>query len=477
MKKEVLVPSHHTLGRAALLTTLLGIAASGCTNANSPSSGRPELAERWFRRAEQDFNEVKIDPAYEAIHKALAIAPDDPEIRMLGGRIALVRLEYDESLRLLNALPGSEAAALRGRAHWYRGDLSPAAEEFETILDDPEVRDEWAKAVVVLARSGGGRTPFTLSGEPRAVVEMAQVSDIAPYLVVPVEIDGDDRLALVATGIADVVVDSSNFAEPSWVSLRFKSRRIGPELEQSSGLEVTDVPALSQDLSSISKEVNAPISALIGVSMLRQLNATIDYAGHQFIVRKDAAQPPPSATKVPVYYGKGGGMVLSTGLGGDDGARGTLFVDSIMRFPLALDDRGWIKAGLVPGDLTPVPGDPSQKLKGGTVPTIRLGSFRLDQVPGIYGSQVPDIEKGLQFDIDGVMGAPVLAMYRMTFSDGGRVMYLEDDTELRAIVSAPPSAAGAAPPGVGLPGPINEGQPPLGLPQLPGPAPVPGPKQ
>ncbi|MBK6515404.1 MAG: hypothetical protein IPM79_27165 [Polyangiaceae bacterium] len=467
------MPSLRSTALAALLAgASLGLASTGCDDPKTPVASRPENAERWFRRAEQDYNDARISDAHDAVQKALAIAPADPEIRMLGGRIALVRLEYGESLRLLDQLPGSEAASMRGRAHWYLGELSSAADELEILLGDPEVRDDWAKGVMTLARSGGGRAPLTVSGEPRAVVEMAHVSDVAPYLVIPVEIDGDEKLALIATGIAEVVVDSAAFAEPTWISLRFRTRRIGTEIEPSPGLEVTDVPALTKDLSGISKEVNAPISALIGVNVLRQLNATLDYGGHQFVVRRDAPQPPPNATKVDVFYGKGGGMVANASLGAADDARAALYVDSSLRFPLALDERGWVKAGLVPGDLAPFPGDPTQKLRGGTVPTLRLGAFRLDQIPGVFGPDVADIERGLRFDIDGVLGAPVLAMYRITFADGGRVVYLEDDSELEQIMSAPPQpGAGPGP----LPGPVNEGQPPMPLPQLPGPSLLPGP--
>ncbi len=453
--------------------------SAACTDAKAPENVRSKEADRWFKRAERDFNDVKVEDAHDAIERALAMAPKDPEIRLLGGKIALVRLEFDESLRLLNDLPGTEAHALRGRAYWFRGQVSPAADEFEAMLNDPDVRDDWAKSIAGLARRGEGREPFTISGQPRAIVELAHTTDAAPYLVVPVEIDGEDRLAVVATGIPEMVVDSAAFAEPSWISMRFKTRRMGvPDLEPGGYLEVNDVPALTQDLSGISKEVNAPITALIGVSVLRRLNATVDYGGHQFVVRKEEAPPPHSATKVPLYYAKGGGMVMNTSFGANDDSRATLFVDSMQRFPIALDDRGWVKAGLVPADLAAVQGDTSQKLKGGNVPTLKLGAFRIDQVPGVLGSNIADIERTLRIDVDGVVGSPVLAMYRITFSDGGRAMYLEDDTELQQILQTMgggggpvdvPGPTGPSP----NPGPIPTGPIPTG-PVPPGPVP-PGP--
>jgi hypothetical protein len=62
-------------------------------------------------------------------------------------------------------------------------------------------------------------------------------------LIVPLEISGEPALGLIATGTAEVVLDGKG-AEPSWVSLRFGEK-----------IEVRDVPALSKDLSGISRQV------------------------------------------------------------------------------------------------------------------------------------------------------------------------------------------------------------------------------
>ncbi len=461
-----------------LLTSVLGASAavSSCTEVRSPGSERPEAANKWFKRAEKDFGQARVDEAHEAIQKALSLAPGDPEVRLLGSRVALARLEYDETIRLLKGVQGSDAQALRGRAYWYRGDLSSAADELEGMLNDPEVRDDWAKAIATLARRGEGRTPFATSGAMLASVEMAQVSPIAPYLVIPVEIDGEQALAMVSTGMAEVVIDSSSRSEPSWISLRLGGR-----------LEVSDVPALTQDLTGVSKELGAPIKALLGVNLLRHLNVTIDYTGRQFVARTYAPQPPPNATRVNLYYARGGGMVISTPLGAADDSRAALFVDSGMRFPIALDEHGWEKAGITASDLKPIPGDPEQKLKEGVVPLLKLGAFDLRHVPGVFGAPVAEIEKGLKFDVDGIIGSPILANYRITLSDGGRIMWIEDDTLLQQMLNAPSPT-----PGMGGPGdPMNEGELPglgdpgglgpglqLGLPDSgPGPQMGPSPKE
>ncbi len=78
------------------------------------------------------------------------------------------------------------------------------------------------------------------------------------------------------------------------------------------------MPALTQDLSGVSKQIGAPVKALLGVNLLRRLNATIDYSGWQFVVRSFSPPAPPDATRVDVAFIKGGGMVLRSSLGPDE---------------------------------------------------------------------------------------------------------------------------------------------------------------
>ena len=170
-------------------------------------------------------------------------------------------------------------------------------------------------------------------------------------------------------------------------------------------------------------------------------------------------------------------MFLSTSLAGAD-SRAALFVDSSFRFPIALDERGWAKAGITASDLKVIPGDPEQKLKEGIVPMLKLGAFDVPHVPGVFGAPIAEVEKGLKFDIDGIIGTPLLAEYRLTFSDGGRMMWLEDDTALQALMQAGGPGQASGPPGPG--GPMNVGDPddqpgPLGMPPMFGPG-APGPK-
>lgn len=453
--------------RSSVLALAAAALLSGCSaGAASPDNGRPADAEKWFRRAQTDFTEADFSEAHDSIAKASQLVPDDVQVKALAAKIALSSLDYAEVLRLLKGVRTSEAAGLRGRAYWYKGELEAAADELDAMLNDPEVKDDWAKSISKLARRGAGRTPFVLSGGMLAAIEMVHVSQVAPYFIIPIEIDGESALAMLATGSAEVVLDSATRPEPSWVSIA-----LGQNPEAARRLEIHDVPALAQDLSGISKEVGAPIKALLGVNLLRHLNSTIDYEGRQFVARSYAPPPPPSATRLNLHYVRGGGMIVRGAMGSEKGPSAALLVDTSRPFPLALDAGGWKKAGLTVESLKLVQGDPEQKLREGIVPLLRLGAFDVPRVLGVYGIPVDSLEKLMGVDLDGVMGAGLLYQFRCTFGDDGRVLWIEDDTDLmrmmqqqrapeapentRDLNPAPslPPAPGALPPGAPPPAP------------------------
>jgi tetratricopeptide (TPR) repeat protein len=402
-----------------------------CTPAKSPGdvSGRAPLAQKWLERAKASYATVDLDDASDALKSALEAAPNDVEVRTWAGRVALARLDYAETLRLLQGVATTEARGLRGRAEWYAGDIDQAADELESMLQDPEAHDGWAKAIAGLARRGAGRKPFQQSGGIIAVAEMPRLPT-ASSLLVPIEIDGDQALAMVATGTAEVTLDSAARKEPSWVSIRFGGK-----------IEVKDVPAMVQDLSAISRQMNVPIKALLGVNLLRHLNATFDYIGGQFIVRNFAPPIPANASRVPVAYIKGGGMVMRSGFSSDKTSPpATLLLDTAMAFPLALDEDGWKKAGTDLAKLKPVGQD--SKLKQGVVPVVRLGTFDIPQVPAVYGTPIGDVEKNLDLPLDGVVGCGLLAAFRVTITDQGRSLWFEEVPVYQQQESAePPSKA------------------------------------
>lgn len=446
---------------------VLAIAAlclTGCPTAGGTAGARSPTANKWYERARTDFEHADVADARDSIKKALALEPKDPDVRKLAARIALAELDYAEALRLLKGLKGSDVSGLRGRALWYNGDLEAAADELDVMLNDPDIVDPWAKGVSKLARQGVGLAPFSMGGALLAAVDIAHIDPMWPAYVVPVEIAGESVLALISTGTAEVVLDSATRPEPSWVSIRFGGK-----------LEVHDVPALTEDLSGLSKQLGGtPIKALLGVNLLRHLHATLDYGGHQFVVRSFSPPPPPDATRVDLFYVRGGGMILRGKFGGEHGEPASLLLNTASQFPLELDEGGWKKAGVAVKDLKPFPQDPEQKLKEGLVPLLRLGAFDMTKVPGVFGTPVDQIEKQIGIDIDGIVGPALLAPFRVTFADQGRMMWLEDTNpalERFLAASAARMGSGEEPPpdqGPGIPDPLSPFGPSPGPGRAPG---------
>ena len=411
------------------MAVVVGVA--GCGAAGSGEAEWPPVGKKWFDRSAASFRQGDIEDAQVSIENALRIVGDREEVRILAARIALSQLQYDDAIKQLRGINTSDARSIRGRALWYAGRVDQAADELELLLSDPDVRDPWATDVAKLARRGAGRRPFRMTGGLLAVAEMPRVA--ATALIVPLDVNGEPALGMIATGTAEAVLDSSSGGDPAWVNLRFGER-----------VEVKDVPALTRDLSGISRQINAPIKILLGVNLMRHLHPTFDFTGGQFVVRTFEPPPPPHATTVRLNYVRGGGMLIRGALGADQTApKVSLLVDTSWTFPVALDDGGWKKAGVKLGSLETVP--TMTQFKHGLLPLVRVGAFELPQVTGIYGAPIAELEEGLDIDLDGLVGSGLLAPFRVTLVDGGRTMWLEDIPPEALRRERPPPAANPPP--------------------------------
>lgn len=367
---------------------------------------------------------------------------------MLAAKIALANLEYEQTLAFLKGIQSSKAQGLRARALWYSGKIDQAADALDTLLADPTVRDDWAKQVSHLARLGAGREPFRTAGGRLAVVEIPSGVNA---LLVPVEVNGDPALGMVATGSPETVIDSRGGSGPAWISLRFGER-----------LEVKDVPAISQDLSGLSRMLGgAPIKVLIGANLLRHLNPTLDLAGGQFVLRTTEPSAPPDATTVRVIYARGGGMTLRASAGSALApAQMPFFVNTMFGPPVALTDEGWDKAGIKVASLEQVPSQPS--LKWAVLPMVKLGEYGISNVAGVYPADVPTES---EIDFQGVIGLGLIGAFRVTLFDQGRGMWVEElapgalgppppeQPQPSVPAEAPPPAPSVSPPPATPPSP------------------------
>ena len=397
------------------LTFSLALASTACGDANSPD--RTPVADKWIALMKSAYKSGDFEEADRAAVQAVKVAPKDNEVRLLAAKIALTKLDYVRSLQLTEGLTTSEAHGIRGRALWYSGDIESAADELDALLQDPAVKDLWAVEISKLARRGQGRHPFSMEGGLLAAVDLPPAG---VALVVPCELEGEQILALVSTAIGEVIVDSSSRREAAWVNFRFG----GPAGQ----MEVHDVPALTQDLSGVSRQLHAPIKALLGVNLLRHAHVTFDRRGDQFIVRKSEPAAPPEASRVPLYYVRGGGMMMPIELSGGDAGRVSMMVDTTEPFAMALDDSSWKKAGVDLSSLRVAPDAPN--VKEGIVPKVRIGAFDVPQIPAIEGAPVETLKSTLEIDLGGILGAGMLSLFRVTYTDDGRAAWLESDPAL-----------------------------------------------
>ncbi|MCC6647549.1 MAG: hypothetical protein IT374_18515 [Polyangiaceae bacterium] len=418
-----------------------------CTEPRTPANAALSAgAQQWLDRSRASFSRGDFDDARDAAESAVAAAPKSTEAKVQAAKVHLARLEYAEVERVLKDVDGVEARGLRGRARWYADELEPAADDLDAVLADPASKDEWAKAISKLARRGVGRKPFQISGGLLAPVPMPRVR--GTHLVVPVEIDGEQALALIATGKGEVVLDSTTRKEPSWVQLRFGER-----------ITVKDVPTLVEDLSGISKELGAPIKALLGVNLLRRLSVTFDYGGEQFVVRTRAPSPPPNATRLSVNYALGGAMITRVVMKQGSAEMQPVLVNTLLPYPIALDDEGWRRAGVDLASLTAAPAGAGAISKAGRLPFLKLGAFDVPEVPGVLGPSFADVAGATSVDVHGAVGSGILAAFRCTLTDDGRALWLEDLPEWLLRMMEEPMFPTRAPAG---PAPAGSGAPPAG---------------
>jgi hypothetical protein len=126
----------------------------------------------------------------------------------------------------------------------------------------------------------------------------------------------------------------------------------------------------------------------------------------------------------PLYY-RGGALVLPVAFSGAaTGSEASLLLHTSMTYPVALDEGGWKKAGREPKSFAPMPGVAG--LTWGTLDYLRLGAFELNQIPGVYGAPVDEVEKAAGAELDGFAGSGLIATFRLTFADGGRTLWVED---------------------------------------------------
>src|SRR5580704_5400890 len=95
--------------RLPLLLAPLALAAACGPSVDPQHPARAPLADKWLARAHASYKSGDFDDANVAGKSALQAAPNDPEIRLIGARIALSRLDFATALRLTEGMQTTEA--------------------------------------------------------------------------------------------------------------------------------------------------------------------------------------------------------------------------------------------------------------------------------------------------------------------------------------------------------------------------------
>jgi hypothetical protein len=88
------------------------------------------------------------------------------------------------------------------------------------------------------------------------------------------------------------------------------------------------------------------------------------------------------------------------------------------------------------------------------LPSFKIGAFDLPKVPAVEGAPMADVLANVDLDIGGIVGAGLLSVFRVTFGDDGRFLWIEPDpmmTQSMGPPPPPPAAPGTAPAGSASP--------------------------
>lgn len=460
-----------------VLATLAAPPIVGCPDpetANSVKGGpRGEKATQWMKRASEELSALDLGEAKDSVDKATAMAPGDSEVALLAARIHLARLDFKAAAKVLENVEGSEAASLRARAYWYADDLPHTAENIVKALEDPTFKDPWAKPIRELSGTQGtGRKPFTIKDSSARLVEMRMPRDLGSIMMIPCEIDGQASIAILDTGVPEVILDSKGRSSPGWVSFKFTS------FDGARSMEFRDVPSFVQDLSPFTKGQQIPVGAVLGMNFIRHMHITFDRLADQLVLRREDPAVPPIFTRVPAAYFNGGGMLVRATISKSFDISAGLWINTGTEFPLAFPEPIFKKVGV---DIKALPSTEGKSIA--RLQKMTLGGLDLGPADAIAGVTSLDeaLNKFKGVDVMGQAGMGFLAAFRVTIGDNGRALWLETDNNT-PLVLAPPSA------GTPLPKPIapkasgsaappkSSAAPPKSSSAPPKPAPAPAPK-
>ena len=216
-------------------------------------------------------------------------------------------------------------------------------------------------------------------------------SSLGAANVVPCELDGERILALVATGPSEVLIDTNSRHEPrgstsaSTASRSRTCRRSCRTCRPSPG----------------SSACPSRRSSARSCCATRTRRSTAAAISSSCAVR--TRRPPPDASRVPLYYLRGGGMMLRATVTAKRGRPDPPAGRQLAPVPAAPAGRRVEEGRHRRRIARPLPDDPD--IKRGMVPMFRMGGFDLAKMPGHRGRWTfTSCTSGIDIDLGGRRG-------------------------------------------------------------------------
>lgn len=423
--------------------------------------------------------------ALVAARAAAAAAPKDKDAALGLARAAWAAAHFEEAGKAAEAtlkLDPKEAEALWILAR-YRV-LTASYKEAESLLDRAEkahIKPElitaqraWirshqrdfagvAKALDQLGQANAALAARyrTFVGKPLEVkmagdgcsTEVPLVRDGTSPPLVEVELGGEKTMAMIDTGAADVIVDTELAAR---LKLAIRSRT---QLSENSEIGHTQVPSLKIGGATIS-EIPVDVfptatlqqmsggrksaSAVIGVRVLEQFQATLDIPAKKFSLVHGA-----SKCKAALATARAGGGATPMWLhethfvyvmGQMNGAEGMFLINTgIQGVDMTATSKAFARAGIGAPPLRP--NEPA---------IVEVEKFTIDdhltasKLRGAYG-YFEQGESSDQFRIDGMIALDVIAGRRVIFDFPDRKIYFREPAAAATAPATPPPAKPAKP--------------------------------
>lgn len=391
----------HALASALLF--LLAACGGSADPAQSTTPAAP-AAPSWSERAARAWSAGDLDAAEGAADNALQLDASDERALEVAARVALARGRIERAIRALASATSPELVRLRARAYVRLGNFAAVARDLEALGGDAE-REGWGAAMLPIARAAAGRDVYTISGADRVFVPMRAG---APLPLVEITIDGERRVALIATS-ADLTVIDDQRREASGLA---REIRFGE-------LSVASVPVLVRDIGEVGQRIGTDIDAVIGTDLLARLHATIDGRDHTLVVRRAPEASTDDAAEAPYLQIDGSFLVIPSRI---EGTTLWLGVDTAGMFPIALSSAAVDRLGRDPSTFERVPNAPSDDIRVTTLAAVELGSARIEEVPAVTGLVPANLAEQLGAPVAGMIGGQVWSQVAITFDASARVL-------------------------------------------------------